>query len=221
MAMFIARLNSEPEIFYSLQGEGVCAGTPAVFLRLAGCNLHCTWCDSKHSWREGLSLPVEEVAARLAGYPCRHYVITGGEPLLQAHELEQLAALLPADAYIEVETNGTLLPSPGLMARVQQWNVSPKLEHAGNGAKAEAPAALAAFAGLAGAWFKFVVRGEEDWAGIAALNLPAERIILMPCADSREALLSLLPAVAEMALRHRVRLGNRLHTLLWDRTLGV
>ena len=46
----IARLNSVPEIFYSLQGEGSRCGTPAVFLRLAGCNLACKWCDTKHSW---------------------------------------------------------------------------------------------------------------------------------------------------------------------------
>ena len=217
--MLIARLNSEPEIFYSLQGEGTSAGEPAVFLRLAGCNLHCTWCDSKRTWGGGIELSVHEVAERLLAQPCRRYIITGGEPLLQAAELEVLLQLLPADAYIEVETNGTIAPTAALAARVNQWNVSPKLPHAGS--QSMAPVALPAFAALGTAWFKLVVKGEADWPAIEALQLPQERLILMPCAESREALLSLLPAVADMALRHHVRLGNRLHIVLWDQKPGV
>lgn len=219
--MFIARLNSEPELFYSLQGEGVSAGAPAVFLRLAGCNLHCSWCDSKYSWHGGISLPAAEVAARLLAFPCRRYVITGGEPLLQAAELEELLALLPPDAAVEIETNGTLTPSPALLNRVTQWNVSPKLPHAGNGDQAFHSDALATFASLRSAWFKFVVQGEQDWLAIESLHLPADRIILMPCADNRADLLALLPAISDMALRHHARLGNRLHILLWDRKQGV
>lgn len=216
--MNIARLNSAPEIFYSLQGEGVCAGAPAVFLRLAGCNLHCSWCDSKHSWGHGIEMSPTEVAARLLTYPCRHYVITGGEPLLQAEELEEMLHLLPAEAYIEVETNGSLAPTPALAARVNQWNISPKLPHAGNTAH---PMALSAFASLPGVWYKLVVRGEQDWPAIEALHLPQHRIILMPCADNRADLLTLLPAIAEMALRHHTHLSHRLHILLWDRKQGV
>lgn len=219
--MIIARLKSEPEVFYSLQGEGASAGAPAVFLRLAGCNLHCSWCDTKYSWGSGIELPVQEVAELLLAYPCRRYVITGGEPLMQAPELCELLRLLPPEACIEIETNGTLPPPPELAARVQQWNVSPKLAHSGNSAAAISPEALAAFAALPTAWFKIVVRGEEDWPGIAALGLPQERLILMPCAADRATLLRRLPAVAEMALRHHARLGNRLHTLLWDQTPGT
>ena len=220
--MYIARLKSEPELFYSLQGEGVSAGEPAVFLRLAGCNLHCSWCDTKHSWGGGLSMDVQDIASRLCSYPCRRYVLTGGEPLLQAAELEKLLALLPDEAYLEVETNGTLPPTQALADRVQQWNISPKLPHAGNAEEqACLPHALAAFAALPGSWFKFVVQGEQDWPAIEALRLPLDKIILMPCADNRADLQSRLPDVADMALRHGVRLGNRLHILLWDRTPGV
>ena len=217
--MLIARLNSEPEIFYSLQGEGVSAGMPAVFLRLAGCNLHCTWCDSKRSWGQGIELSAEEVAARLLAFPCCHYVITGGEPLLQSAELEKLLPLLPKQAYIEVETNGTIKPTSILSERVDQWNVSPKLPHAG--VQDAGAVALPYFAASGKAWFKFVVQGEADWQNIEALGLPHERLVLMPCADNRERLEALLPAVADMALRHRVRLGNRLHIMLWDQKPGV
>lgn len=217
--MKIARLNSEPEIFYSLQGEGASAGEPAVFLRLAGCNLHCAWCDSKRTWGAGVELPVAEVAQRLLARPCRRCVITGGEPLLQSAELEALLRALPEDFAIEIETNGTLPPSPYLAARVSQWNVSPKLPHAGP--QPLPPAALSAFAALPNAWFKFVVQGEEDWASISTLGLPLPRIILMPCAETRAALLARLPIIADMALRHGVRLGNRLHIILWDDAQGV
>ena len=220
--MKIARLNSEPEIFYSLQGEGVRAGVPAVFLRLAGCNLSCRWCDTKHSWRDGTELPEPAVAERIRAYACHSLVITGGEPLLQQPALEALLALLPQDFYVEVETNGTLRPSSVLAARVNQWNVSPKLPHAGNGhASPLLPEVLAFFASLPGAWFKFVVRGEEDWPAIAALGLPQERLVLMPCAATLPELQSARPAVAELCLRHHCRFGDRLHVALWNDRKGV
>lgn len=217
----IARLNSAPEIFYSLQGEGAGIGTPAVFLRLSGCNLRCAWCDTKYSWAEGMSVSPEEAAGLIRQHDCRRLVITGGEPLLQQEGLVNLLRLLP-EFVTEVETNGTIAPCPELVQRVQQWNVSPKLPHAGNtGRECLLPDVLAAFAALPGAWFKFVVRGEEDWPAIEALSLPQERIILMPCAASRAALQAARPAVAQMALRHRVRLGDRLHLVLWDTEKGV
>ena len=218
----IARLNSAPEIFYSLQGEGIRSGTPAVFLRLAGCNLACKWCDTKHSWGNGILCSVRDVAAHLEEYNCASLVITGGEPLLQQGPLEKLLALLPAGLHIEVETNGTLIPTPALAQRVNQWNVSPKLQHSGNaGEKSLVPAALAFFAEHPCAWFKFVVQNEADWASIAALGLPQQRIILMPCATTRAALEAARPTVVEMCLRHGVRLGDRLHLSLWDDKKGV
>ena len=218
----IARLNSAPEIFYSLQGEGSRCGTPAVFLRLAGCNLACKWCDTKHSWGNGLLCAEQDVAAHILEYNCASLVITGGEPLIQQGPLENLLSLLPECLHVEVETNGTLLPSPALAQRVNQWNVSPKLQHAGNPReKALVPEALAFFATLPGAWFKFVVQSEADWSLIAGLELPQERIILMPCATNRASLESARPAVVEMCLRHGVRLGDRLHLTLWDDKKGI
>ncbi len=220
--MQVAPLNNKPEIFYSLQGEGARVGTPCVFLRLAGCNLHCRWCDTKYSWHAGIQCPPAELAAAIDSYHCPALVITGGEPLLQQDELVELLKYLPADMHIEVETNGTICPNNALVARVNQWNVSPKLPHAGNSEQtALCPGVLATFAALPHAWFKFVVEKEEDWANIAALHLPHEHIILMPCAATRAALEAARPAAAEMCLRHRVRLGERLHLVLWDTKKGV
>ncbi len=221
--MNIARLNDlEPEIFYSLQGEGVRMGTPAVFLRLAGCNLACHWCDTKHSWGKGIDMDVAHVAARILACNCPNLVITGGEPLMQQEELADLLSRLPQDFFVEVESNGTLLPTPTLEARVNQWNISPKLEHAGNTHKqALRNSVLSHFAPLPHAWFKFVVQSEEDWKQIAALHLPKERTILMPCATTRAELDAARPTVAALCIKEGVRLGDRLHIALWNDLKGV
>lgn len=220
--MRIARLNSAPEIFFSLQGEGSRVGTPAVFLRLAGCNLHCSWCDTKHSWSNAADVPEADVAASLCRYGCPNLVITGGEPLLQEESLVRLLSLLPQAMFAEVETNGTLVPHPALLARVNQWNVSPKLQHSGNREEqAICKAALGAFVACGRSWFKFVVQSESDWKAIAALHLPQERIMLMPCAATRKELDAERPKVARICLRHGVRMGERLHLVLWDDKKGV
>ena len=216
--MRLARLNERAEVFYSLQGEGASVGSPAMFLRLAGCNLHCVWCDTKHAWGSGIERTPQEVAnmvARSEGWD--RLVVTGGEPVLQAADLEEVFSLLPGEVKIEVETNGTVAPTPALIGRVTTWNVSPKLPHAESGC---ATPTLEAFRGLPNAWYKFVVRGEEDWEAVEALQLPRARVMLMPCAVDRAGYRSLLPDVAQMCIRHGVRLSPRLHVEIWDTEPG-
>jgi 7-carboxy-7-deazaguanine synthase len=193
--MLLARLDDGPEIFLTLQGEGVSAGTPAIFVRSALCNLHCRWCDTDHTWNfEGtpwahdkdadpayrkhrkaavtLEVPVADLIARVAALPCRRVVMTGGEPMLQQDAwLEFIAGLRAIDpAYrFEVETNGTRLASADFLAAVDQINISPKLANSGIDDRLRVmPEALAAFAAEPKAWFKFVARGEADLAEIAA-----------------------------------------------------
>ena len=197
-------------------------GSPAVFLRLAGCNLHCSWCDTKYSWAQGIEVTEEELAAQIMSYNSPGLVITGGEPLLQAKAIVHLLSLLPESLFVEVETNGTIAPLPELVQRVNQWNVSPKLAHSGNKQSAAlCPAVLTTFAATQRAWFKFVVNGEEDWVAIEALHLPQERIILMPCASSTEQLQTARLAVVDICLTHRVRFSDRLHVTLWGDKKGV
>ena len=71
------------EIFFSIQGESVHAGRPCVFLRLTGCNLRCSYCDTPYAYDEGRPLAVSDIIKRLSAYSCRLVEITGGEPLLR------------------------------------------------------------------------------------------------------------------------------------------
>lgn len=95
------------EIFYSLQGEGLWTGTPAVFVRTAGCNLACRFCDTDYSYKFDAS--VDEVIARIeqAGQGCRFVVLTGGEPTLQRESEALIRRLLELSHEVHIESNGT------------------------------------------------------------------------------------------------------------------
>ena len=92
------------EIFYSLQGEGVFAGTPAIFIRLSGCNRACAFCDTDFAGFTEMS--VAEIMAEVEKYPAKHVVFTGGEPTLQRYD--RMCELLKSRGYfIQIETNGS------------------------------------------------------------------------------------------------------------------
>ena len=93
------------EIFYSIQGEGRHTGMPAVFLRLAGCTMGCSFCDTKYAFQTGEEMNSLQVLVSLAEYPCKTVVITGGEPAEQ--DLPSLIAALKSAGYcVHLETNG-------------------------------------------------------------------------------------------------------------------
>ncbi len=91
------------EIFYSLQGEGRFTGTPAVFLRLSGCNLKCSFCDTSHE--DGVEMEPAEIIVEILQYSSRHIVITGGEPSLQL-DRDFVDRLHQHGYFVQVETNG-------------------------------------------------------------------------------------------------------------------
>ena len=94
------------EIFFSIQGESSFQGLPCVFVRLTGCNLRCSWCDTEYSFTGGETLSVDEVMARVRAYPCTLVEITGGEPLLQKGARSLADKLLAENYTVLCETSG-------------------------------------------------------------------------------------------------------------------
>ena len=96
------------EIFKSIQGESTMAGVPCVFIRLAGCNLRCSYCDTTYAYDGGERFSIDEVLSGIEGYRCRLVEITGGEPLLQDAVYPLLNALLKNGKDVLIETNGSI-----------------------------------------------------------------------------------------------------------------
>lgn len=223
--------SGEPELFASIQGEGFSAGVPSVFVRVAECNLTCTWCDTRYTWdwqrfdreRETMQLSVDEVVARVLAIAgdSRNVVLTGGEPLLHQDDLVALATQLRARGFrIEIETNGAIEPGDALVALVHQWNVSPKLASSGNKATARLRTGpLVRFAALDHATFKFVASSVEDLDEIerviATFGLARERVMVMPEGTEPAALLERSRTLVAACQQRGLRFGTRLHVLLW------
>ena len=244
MPLVLATMTpGEPEIFASLQGEGLSSGKPCAFVRLSRCNLACTWCDTAYTWRfEGdnrphrdgieyeratnqVALSEPDVAARIAALGKPRLIVTGGEPLLQAPALARVLALLP-DMAIEIETNGTVAPPPALDALVHQYNVSPKLAHSGNpGDLALIPERLRHWAAEPRAVFKFVVATPGDVEEVLLLAqthaLPGERIWLMAEGTDATTLAARESWLAQLCLEHNLTLSKRLHIELYGDTRGT
>jgi 7-carboxy-7-deazaguanine synthase len=95
------------EIFKSIQGESTYAGIPCIFVRLTGCNLRCSYCDTAYAYDEGLVISLSEIIERVKRYECRNVCITGGEPLLQEN-VNKLINLLKKNHFnVYIETNGS------------------------------------------------------------------------------------------------------------------
>jgi 7-carboxy-7-deazaguanine synthase len=252
VSLKLAKLDDGPEIFHTIQGEGPSAGCPAVFIRASHCNLHCVWCDTDHTWNfEGSPWPHEkdqrpgyekhrksevmldlepaEAARRILDFGSRRVVITGGEPLLQEPGFLEMVGLIRRempDCAIEVETNGTRIPSADFVEIVDQFNVSPKLANAGIPAALRLnDEALRFFARCPKAWFKFVVSSPEDVLEIQELRvrfgIGHGHILLMPEGRSAEQLDRQAPWLAETCRDLGFRFCDRLHIRLWGDRRGV
>jgi organic radical activating enzyme len=224
------------ELFASVQGEGASAGAPSTFLRLAQCNLHCVWCDTKYTWDwttyrfedEVRSEAASDLACRIRQLSNVRLVVTGGEPLLQDVALIELLGLLDGVArpFVEVETNGTVAPNAALIERVDQWNVSPKLANSGNLERRRCkPEVLSAFRATGRAYLKLVVEtaadADEADALVRSLAWPKERVFLMAQAANRTALSERAPIVSAEALRRGYQYSPRLHVERWDGARGT
>lgn len=221
------------EIYASLQGEGLLAGTPSIFVRTSGCNLRCTWCDTPFtSWRsEGRELTVAEVLDAVERLVPRHVVLTGGEPLLFDESAILCRELRRRARHVTVETAGTVLPAAAgpLFDLV---SISPKL--ASSTPPADTPGGwerrheaarrrddvLRALAASAPHQFKFVVESEADlaealrWLDDLGPVVDRSRVFLMPQARTPDELAARTAWLAGQCRAHRMRLAPR-HHITW------
>ena len=234
------------EVFYSIQGEGPTTGHPAVFVRLGGCNLMCggmgtqfdkelhnkaTWrCDTIEVWMNAMSKPFEEILpvdCQEALKNGANLIITGGEPLMQQENVLQfiyyIKELYP-NVYIEIETNGTVVPNEALLFRVNQWNCSPKLTNSGNDISIIYKPSVLNILNNHNTAFKFVVTTREDWREIKEYYLGLvnkDKVWLMPSGENQELLNQSKEVVAEICKENYLKFTNRLHIEIWNKKTGV
>jgi 7-carboxy-7-deazaguanine synthase len=216
----------------TLQGEGPSVGQRALFIRLSGCNLDCSWCDTPYTWdwtrfdqaAESSEMTVAEVVGWVRARDGDLVVITGGEPLMQRGSLVPLvAALHGLGRRMEIETDGTIPPGADLVETVDRFNVSPKL--AGSGVHEQRrirPLALRALRDCGKAVFKFVVSGNSDVAELVGLQARygLKPVWVMPEGTTAQSVLAGMRALAAPALEHGWNLTPRLHVLLWGDERG-
>lgn len=234
------------EVFYSIQGEGITTGYPAVFLRLGGCNLMCgghgtqldgelhnaaTWrCDTIEVWMKSKAKAFEDIfdtECNIALQCGAHLVITGGEPLMQQNNLmyfiKWLRDRLP-DLYIEVETNGTILPTNAMLTLVNQWNCSPKLSNSGMSYNETYKEEVLRILNQRNTIFKFVITDYEDWDEVERIyfnKIDSKKIWLMPSGSSIKELKKSKIIVADICKHNYLKFTNRLHIDIWNKKTGV
>lgn len=237
-----------PEVFDTIQGEGRNIGKPVVFGRLSDCNLTCSWCDTPQTWafteqrakehdermvydeaQEQVYIEVGDAVKNIDGYPIKRLVLTGGEPMMQQPAVAELIKGLRQDNeeyWVEIETNGTIMPSRELLELVDQFNVSAKLANSGNSEKKRRKSkALETFAKTEKADFKFVVFGEDDLPEILDLveeyEIPHERVYLMPEGRTPEEVKKHQEELVELAKKENFNITTRLHVLIWGKKRNV
>ncbi|HKB60310.1 MAG TPA: 7-carboxy-7-deazaguanine synthase QueE [Gallionellaceae bacterium] len=205
------------EIFHSLQGETSRVGLPTVFIRLTGCPLRCTWCDTSYAFTGGHNMEIAQILEEVARHRTRHVTVTGGEPLAQKNCLELLTALCDAGYDVSLETSGALdvsavdarvakvvdLKAPG-SGEVER-NLWSNLDHLGPRDE-----------------LKLVLTGEADYQW--AKQVLAEHALDRKCAVLFAPVQGqLAPALlADWILRDElpVRMQVQLHKLLWGDERG-
>jgi 7-carboxy-7-deazaguanine synthase len=224
------------EIFYSIQGEGRLSGVPSLFIRTAGCNLRCVWCDTPYtSWNpEGNEMSLEAIFHAIGSYPLAHVVLTGGEPLLSL-EIEELSEKLKtAGAHITIETAATIFKP----VSCDLVSMSPKLSNSTPWQKQNGRFAamheqhrlnfnvVQQFIDGYDYQLKFVVDREQDFAEIrqildALKNVDTTRVLIMAQARNRRQLHQKSRWIVELCKKFNYGYSPRLHIELYGNRRGV
>ncbi|MCC6393147.1 MAG: 7-carboxy-7-deazaguanine synthase QueE [Bryobacterales bacterium] len=223
------------EIFYSIQGEGVLAGVPSVFIRTSGCNLRCRWCDTPYtSWNpEGLDYRLERILDAVRADSKGYVVLTGGEPMIQP-EIEALTAqLLRMQQHITIETAGTVFRN----VECDLMSISPKLANstppeADSGGWARRherlryqPGVLRQLIQTYDYQLKFVVQQPKDTEEIEhivrEIHANRAKVLLMAEGTTPDQIRERGQWVVEACKSLGFRYSPRLHVDLWGNRRGV
>jgi 7-cyano-7-deazaguanosine (preQ0) biosynthesis protein QueE len=219
----------------TVQGEGESLGLPAVFLRVAGCSLSCTWCDTPYSWdwtrhdrgQNATRMSSDEAWDRVIelarGTSTTTLVLTGGEPALQAKGLVPIAWVASRAGWrVEVETAGAV-DLGELADAVDLVTVSPKMTSSGMDTETRLNLdVLRSLATRSNVAWKFVIDDARDLdeADDLVTDLGLDEVILMPQATTAEAVLEKLRWLVPQAITRGHRVTPRLHTLVWGDERG-
>ncbi|UCF08444.1 MAG: radical SAM protein [Thermoplasmata archaeon] len=205
------------EIFHSIQGEGVYIGVPTTFIRTAGCNLRCEWCDTKYAYEEGEEMTISDIVMKVKEHPTIHVCMTGGEPLLQEDTVKLIQRLCAEGYQVSLETNGSQKIEELPCLESLLVNLDIKCPSSGMHEKMDY-----ANIELLGPndQLKFIIGDEQDYAyakDVMAKYKPICNIIMMPV-GGRE-----LKKLAQWVLADglNVRVLPQLHKLIWDEKRGV
>jgi len=225
------------EQFYSIQGEGRTMGVPAVFVRLQACNILCKgeWvCDTIEVWKKGKYTPVIDWIVEMNKYAHHlrngaHLIFTGGEPLLQQESIvyvvKYFKRVFGFKPFIEIETNGTIIPSKELIELVDLFNCSFKLENSGVKFGRRIIIETLKKINRQNSIFKIVVGGNKDYLEAKKIfdevGIKKKNIYLMPPADDIKELEKMSEIVADICIKESVNFSSRLQIVLWNKTTGV
>ena len=220
----------------TIQGEGIHAGQLVGFVRLANCNLACSWCDTPYSWDwsrfdkavEVTDYTIDDLVQVIKGWKVSRVILTGGEPLMQQDALIKLAQKCSTIKF-DIETNGTIAPKPELAKLIDMFCVSPKLSHSGDvykkRIKNNSLHVLSDLAKEGKAIFKFVCQEEANFEEIELVreefSIGKEHIWIMPEGLNIESQLATLNKLADAVVSHYYNLTTRLHILAWGSKRGV
>ena len=220
------------ELFYSIQGEGILAGVPSVFIRTSGCNLRCVWCDTPYtSWNaEGEHRSLDEIMAYVSQHSTGHVVLTGGEPMIAPEAPELTRRLRAAGQHITIETAGTEY----VEVECDLMSLSPKLAHSTprDGEWAERherlryqPEVLRRLMSRCEYQLKFVVASEGDLKEIRTivreLDAAPRRVLLMPEGIDVATMNERGAWLGEICKREGFRFSPRLHVYLYGNRRGT
>ncbi len=205
------------EIFYSIQGEGKWTGLPNIFIRTTGCNLRCSFCDTKYAYSDGREMSINEIIEHIQKFPCKYVCITGGEPLEQNETLELIETLIEKKYMACLETNGSkniediankkdLLISMDVKCPSSNMDKEMVLENISNlGVRDQ---------------IKFIIKDKKDYdyaKNIVEKYQPICIVFFQPVWGSN------LNNIADWILRDglHVKLGLQVHKIIWGDKKGV